>query len=46
VPVADGGGAPTMPGVLPVPPPPASSAAVYAETLNGGMATLGASFYF
>ena len=47
VPVAvDGGAAPTMPGVLPVPRLPASSAAVYAETLNGGMATLGASYYF
>lgn len=42
VPVADGGDAPTMP----VPRLPASAAATYADELGGGMATLGASFYF
>jgi hypothetical protein len=42
VPVSDGGAAPPKP----LPRLPASSAAVYAEQLSGGMFTIGASYYF
>lgn len=43
-PVVDGGPAPTMP--APRPPAIAAPSAAYADQLNGGMFTIGASYYF
>jgi hypothetical protein len=45
VPVVDGGPAPTMT-TMPVPLAPAGTVTTYADQLNGGMFTLGASYYF